>query len=492
MAFPKAAGAGSYSNNILSIHDEIIKPDFLMQAYEEHGGQFHTFMNILEMTGSHFPVKLGGNKSYKAFFNGWKTFYVTVNANVADPGVGNSVTITLSHDDHTNNGTRSYPRMGWGTLIPGTGAAPVEARIMTKDTSTNYAHTITLMPKKSTDNIGAISAGTRLFMTSPAKPYGTGQGVGVNTTEITREYFTQIFEENWGSDGDMLVQPTWVKIRNDGDELKGITAKELGDLEFRLDKGRGMAMWLGSEIDNPNMVMNATEAAYRDSSSKVGAGIQSTKGIWRWIYELGKTTTIASGAMVWDDMRDIKSHLISEATNAKQAAIVGGYARTQEIIDLVFDRNQGNGTDYTSKNVIAPMLKQRSSMGFRVREGWNAYFDFHSFTDSGITYLITEIADFSDPRTLGLSEFGWDNYAAIFPMGTVLASANSNEKKDRLLPTVGMAYVANMGYSRRLETWRTGAANGVYTNKQDEWNFHKRCQEGAFVANANQGYLIVT
>ena len=483
--FPSSAGAGSYTQNILSIHDDLVKPQFMMQSYEENGGQFNTFLNMMEMFGSYFPVK---NTTYEAFFTGWQTFYVTVLANVADPGAGNTLTFTLSVADHTDNGTRSYPRQGDNLIIPGTGPIQKTARVMSKVTTTNYAHTITLMPNALTDNIGALTAGDRLAFANDTKPYGSNQGQGINTTEIKRQYRIAIQEENWGAEGHVLAEPTWVPVRVNGKEHVGVVSKELANMEFRLDKKRGMAFWLGSEVTNPNMITTANETTYR-GDAVAGKQIAGTKGAARWINELGSTMSIPAGTMVWADQRDIKDYWIAQATASKVALVVGGHTKIQEWIDLVFDQNQGNGTDYTAKAVTS-MIKNRSNMGFLAREGWSAYFDFKSYTDSGITFVFAEIADFSDPRSLGLSDYGWNDYAVVFPYGTILTSPSSSATKDRPLPTIGMAYQSNLGYNRKREIWRTGAANGTFTNTNDSLNFHTRCNEGAFMANANQGIII--
>jgi hypothetical protein len=485
MTFPTAAGAGNYTQNILSIHDELVKPQFRQQAYEEHGGQFTTFLNMMEMFGNYFPVK---DTTYSAFFTGWVTFYLTCKTTVADPGAGNDLTFTLSVSDHTDSGTRSYVRQGDNMIIPGSGPVQKTARVMSVDTTTNYAHTVTLRPNALTDNIGSITAGTRLAFGNDTKPYGSNQGKGINTTEIKRTYSLAIQEENWGAEGHLLTQPTWVPVRVNGKEHVGVVSKELANMEFRLDKKRGMAFWLGSEVTNPNMITTANEQAYR-GDTEAGKQIAGTKGVARWINELGKTMSIPSGTMTWADQRDIKDYWVSQATSSKIALVVGGYTKIQEWVDLVAEKNQGNGTDYAAKKVTE-MMAMRKSQGFLPREGWDAYFDFKSYTDSGITFIFAEIADFSDPRSLGLSDYGWNDYAVVFPFGTILTSNTSNAKKDRPLPTMGMAYRSNMGYSRKYEMWMTGAADGVFTNTNDSKNWHKRCEEGAFVANANQGIII--
>jgi hypothetical protein len=488
MTMPSAAGSGNYTQNILSIHDELVKPQFRMQAYEEHGGQFTTFLNLMEMFGSYFPVK---DTSYSAFFTGWVTFYLTNKTTVADPGAGNTLTFTLSVDDHTNNGTRSYVRQGDNMIIPGTGAVPKTARVMSVDKTTNYAHIITLMPNSKADNIGSIAAGTRLAFGNDTKPYESNQGLGVNTTEIKRTYHLAIQEENWGAGGHLLTQPTWVPVRVNGEEHVGVVSKELANMEFRLDKKRGMAWWLGSEVTNPDMITNTNEQSYR-GDQEAGKQIPGTKGVIRWINELGKTMSITPGSMVWADQRDIKDYWVSQQTGSKVALVVGGHTRIQEWVDLVAEKNQGNATDYASKKV-KEMMAQRKSLGFLPREGWDAYFDFKSYTDSGVTYIFVELNEFSDPRSLGLSEYGWNNYAVVFPFGTITTSNTSNAKKDRLLPTMGMAYLSNMGYSRKYEMFYSGSANmprGRNTNTNDSKNWHKRCHEGGFVANGNQGIII--
>lgn len=481
--FPSTAGSGSYTQGVLPLHNEFIEPQYLSKMYELHGGQFNTILNMFETFGSIFPVK---DTTFGAWFKGWRTFYLTVKSAVSDPGVGNPATFTLTPSDHTNNGTRTYVRPGETVYIPNTGIIPVEARVADIDTSTNYAHTVKIIPVDGSKNIGALSAGTTLAFGAGSKPVGSGQGEGINYTEILRNFNLRIIEEQYGAEGHLLTQPTWTTMMNNGMEKQGIIIEELATTEFRFRRKAGLACLIGDEATNPNLVTSASEQSYRNDSSQ-GNQIFGSKGVLNWATELGRSDIIGEGNMVWDDFRAMSRYDRAQAVGTTKAVIFGGNRRINEMIDLVRSRNQGNGTDYTKKSVDSFVSSQQSK-GILVPEGFSANFDFESMTDGRVTTYFVELSDFTDSRSFGLADYGGTNWAIRFPLGNITNKAINNMEMDRPLPTLGMAYQSNMGYNRYAEVWPTGGAGGdfTYTNDIDRKNWNYRGTVGPFVAQAEQ------
>ena len=476
--------AGSLNNvKFASIHDSIIEPQYYNQMIQEHPDQYSTFYDFLMMMGSDIAVK---DDPYRVFYDGWKWEYITVKSNVADAGAGNAATITLSAGDHNSDGT-SFPRIGQSVKISKGGGKIVHCRIMDKDDTTDpAAHTITIRPSVDTETIGAITAGTKIAFGAITAAYGSGQPNGLYSGEIERQYGMSIFEETFEIEGHLIPKPTWVYLESANGGKGGYLAKEIADTEFRLMKGKGLDLMFSQEDDNASFVMGSGEQSV--FGGRTGAAIPNTKGLWHWAYELGTTDPIAVGGFTMSTFDDMKQHLINEGISSGTVMIMGGHTRIQEISNVIQSENAANGTDYT-RGVIEDAQKfRKDKYGFYTRGGWDATFDFKSVTRGNIKFVLLEINDFSDPKTLGLSDYGFNNNFIAFPVGVERVATTMGGSKI-WTPNVSIMHIANNGYSRKSEIWAIGGANGTYNTNLDKVAYNYRCHEGMLAMRANQYYL---
>jgi hypothetical protein len=92
---------------------------------------------------------------------------------------------------------------------------------------------------------------------------------------------------------------------------------------------------------------------------------------------------------------------------------------------------------------------------------------------------------FNDQKTLGAVGQEFPDIAMVIPVGNV-----AEGKTKMMVPSLRMNYLEGKGngYSRDMEEWLTGGANGVYNTTTDEINMHYRAHRG-FEGFAGNRYL---
>jgi len=472
MAIPAyVASPGDYT--IMSAHDYIKQPQKLMEVYAQHGLQYNNFYNWFRMMNRVLPVK---SNTWSGFEKGWVHTYITTTGNVASPGQGNPVTLTIAAGDHQDGKTYANP----GDIVGFAGADLVQGRIMYKTTTNSTAHTITIEPIRATDTIPAVTSGTQIGIWSFAAGMGTGSPEGHLTFPVERTFKTQTFKEALSFEGQELIPQLWfTSYAADGRTINGYWSDMYFDTEYRFALKRGNAYMLGKDNTNTGLVVSATEAARWSGSPGSGNPIQTTKGLLTWGAELGSSNEIDVGDFAMTDFEDMGVYYKSQKVASDVIAVFMGYKRHNELNTVLKNYTTYSGVDWT-KNQI-----QRLE-GHEAVDAFVATFNFNGCDHAGIKWMFTTLDDLSDPRTFP-SAYKMDEWMFAVPI------ANSKDAKTgEVLKNIAIRYPENYGYSRLNEKGIFGGAGGGfrYTTDVDSKTEWLRSEEGFQMFHANQVYII--
>lgn len=446
--------SGIYTENIMSLHD-VFKPQHIPTLFSRFEEQYMPTFSFLRGLGREMPV---ANDTWYAHEENWYNRVILTTGSVADPGAGNAATLTLASSDHDSKGN-SFPRVGDIVSIPGT---YVQARIMSKDTSTPSAHTITIKPIRAADNIGAISSGTTISITNYAKAAGMGQPAGTVVGTTKRTFQAQIFAETIGAEGSQLVNERWYKVTDNNKNVVGWYSPGYMRGEYFMALRMDGAFWWGVESDN------WTETTHTGSTNDG----KTTKGVFPWVKELGKQLTYTSGSFGITDLREVGLYLKSQGVTSGVVILFVGTKFHHELEDATKDYVDGNGTDFTrvEKTVFKGNRELSLSMNITV------------ITIGGITFIIKPMDAWSNPTTFGATGYDLDEYALWMPL-----SKYKDPESGKLTNNIEYRYRAMGNYSRRYETWRVaGAGGGLYVSEIDEENTYFRSHMGLQFVKVNQ------
>lgn len=457
----------------VSIHDDIIKPEMLRDMIKEHPEELNTFNSLLSLFGYKIPVQ---GERFSAFFKNWTWDYVT--ETVGWSAGGTTGTLTIGGSDVANNS--SFPRIGDTIFIKdATSGSYVQAAITNK-TPAGATCTFDFVTVDGS-TLPAVAASTPIGVASYAAPYGGATPTGRNSSEIIRHYNLQIFADSFSAQGHLKDPLTFVQFVDAyGNPHPSLFSREVADAQFRLEKGIGAQFMFGYQDDGSLTASSAMTSAYGGDASQP---IKLTKGLWQHGVALGATDAIPIGGFTLATVMDIRDHYINQGYGNSIANILGGYRRIGEIEDALLAANYNTGIDYKKE-----LFGAAEGIGLKPRDGWEISFSFKGFEYAGMKIMLTELADFSDPRLMGQLDFQYN--AIVMPMGTnVLAKVNGSSRR---LPMVARLYKQQGAYSREMEIWYDGGAGGnfTYTNNLDYQRVNYRAHQGLFVAGANALYLI--
>lgn len=445
--------SGIYTEQIMSLHD-VFMPQHIPELFSRFDAQYMPSFEFIRGLGREMPISAD---SWYAHEENWYHRTILTTGTVSDPGAGNQAVVTLAASDHDSNGN-SYPRVGDIISIPGTF---VQARIMSKNTTTPTAHTITIKPVRAADNIGAIASGTTLAITNYAKAAGMGQPSGTVVGTTKRTFWTQIFAETIGAEGSQLVNERWYKVLNKEGGVVGWYSPGYMRGEYLMALKQDGAFWWGVESDN------WTETTARGS---VNNG-RTTKGVFPWTSELGKTINYTAGAFALTDLRQIGLYLKSQGVTSGVVILFEGAKLNNEIEDAT-KTFTGVGTDYTRVEQTLFKGNRELSLSMNIKV----------ITIGGITFILKPMDVWSNPMTFGASGYNLDQYGLWMPL-----SKYKDPETGKLTDNIATRYRALGSYSRRYETWRVaGAGGGLYVTDIDETNTYFRSHIGLQYVKVNQ------
>lgn len=454
-----SAVSSIYTEKIMSMHD-VFKPQHIPQLMSRYGEQFMPMFQLFRSMGKEYPI---ANDTWCGHEENWYHRTITNKTLSAAGAAGAAVTITLATADHDSNGN-TYPRVNDIITIPGTW---VQAIITAKNTSSPTAHTITIKPLLSTQNIPEIAANTVLAITSGAHGAGTGQPAGTVVGTTKRTFTAQIIKETIGAQGSQLVNERWYTILDDNRSVKGYYSPGYSRGDYL------MALKMDGAFTWGVVANNVTETA--DDGSTVN--VKTTRGVFPWVQALGKTFEYTPGSLDIDDLDAVGLYLKSQGLTSGVVMVLAGAKLLNDIDKAVKDYVDGTGTDLTRVENVLWKGNREVSLSLNIK----------IITKGGITFIFKPMDVWSNPVTFGADGYNLDQYGLIIPL------SKFRDPVDKvMLDNIATRYRAMDGYSRRFETWRVaGAGGGQYVSAIDAERTYFRAHIGLQMLKVNQMGMFV-
>jgi len=191
-----------------------------------------------------------------------------------------------------------------------------------------------------------------------------------------------------------------------------------------------------------------------------------------------------TGAYTKDNFDVIKFLLASQGVGSGRVNFLYGQELGLGIENsgLEFIREFSGGTD----------LKTMADVGFIMK----------SFTKNGITNILTEVPEFSNPTMYGANGYNFETLGMIFPDAKVTAGMNSYDMSGRSMGAyekkplnhVTMGYLNNNGENRKMIVGDAAGVNGLgykFTNEYDASTWYMLSEMMVFLLALNQTILVL-
>lgn len=467
----------TYMNEAMWSTYDIGKPQVATELFKRYGYEGTNFLGLMRTLSREEPV---ANDTFYAYEDNRFIDDIVVLADVADPGVGNDISFVLAPAklDALNN---FFAREGFAVTIPGT---EVQAHIYDIDVTTPTAPIITLKPVRSTDNIGALTAGTTLSITNGAWAAGTGQPDPVTKGPIKRQYWSQIFKESAGTEGTQLANQKWYDMDSFGNDQKGYYNPAVMEMENRLAVIEDGAYLFGVDATN----LSLTTTTRRNSTNT----IRYTKGVIPWTRELGWTMPYTAGSFDIDDFDDMGLYMLSQGVTSDAVMTCIGQRLSNDMeAEMVSWISANSNTDFTS-------VKKRyfeNSMDPGAKGDLNDYaldIGFSMIRKGRYTYLLKSMTNFSNPKTYGNTGYDMDQYGLALPL-----SQGKDAVSKTKMYNFTSKYRAYNGTSRKYVMFALAGAgniipgsNGVSVDDVDEIRVGVRTHHGFQGTLMNQSIMM--
>lgn len=422
------ASAGIRNEQVVSIFD-YLEPQYWNEVGARYGYQFDGIYQVLRALERETPVAADEWYAYEE--NRYQRSITCYDVSTASPEAGGSVIVTLPTAEHEMTGKASFPRVGEMVLTKD----EIPCFISAKSTAVDYAHTITITPFSSTDDLGDLHT-EKLIIFSGAKAAGMGQPDSTRVGKTRRKFVAQIIPESIGQEGTQFVNQEWTRAIDDGRDYNGWYNPGLMLAEYRLNRKIDGAFTWGKE--NTSKI---TQTTGRGAVNYV----KTTKGVVPWITELGKQMTVTPGAFDIADLDEITLYQKQQGVTSGVGLILEGPEIAIDIRNATKDYIDGNGTDYTK--VINSMFGGNEARAMSI--------NFKVLNLGDFTYIRKEVPAWSDPTAYAETGFNMPKYAVIMPL-----ESYKDPESNEIMPNIASRYRALGNYSRRFEVWHDGAAGG--------------------------------
>jgi len=438
------------------------KPQVANTLFQQHGDQFLPLFQILRSMGRETKVS-------SSTWNAYEDQYIVENfqekTGWVDPGAGNTVTLTLHANDIDANGN-SYPRDKAIIDMPN----GTQGRLSNKAVGPGPAFdtTFTLTPVDNTQTLGAIAAGTYLWISSNASADGTGSIAPAARGAVKRTYYTQIIKEQVGAEGGQLANAVWFDHFENGGTIDGWWTPMTMDLDYRHACAIDGAFWTSQEN---------TGGALTETSSVSGAAnpIYTTQGLFPAAKARGLTYN-HGGVISVPDFQAWETYLVRQRVTNKNAMILGGLTVAQAIINSMVTYLKNTAVDYTDV----------TNSVFGGDAGLMASMNFNVIKTSKFNFMVKVNENFSNPKTFGTTGYLYDEKGVIIPLTRPIDPVSGNAMNN-----IEVKYKGLGDYSRRFKVYSLvggGAAkdNEVAVTDVDGKHTFQQAELGLQIAKANQ------
>lgn len=318
------------------------------------------------------------------------------------------------------------------------------------------------------ESIPVVSATDIIIITGNAHQEGTNQPES-QARRINRYVNDmQIIKESNKTTGTALGEEIWVEVEGLNGQMGYLYYYKGQEDAYKSCRNlREMAMVTGKKVTN------TTLATLQPTLTK-------TEGLIPFIQNYGNTTTYnAITGITKQDFQTMVTDQLDKYRGAKENAVYSGIVLRMGIDNFVSVEMQNGGVQYGA---------------FAGGKDQYVNFSFSSFAMQGYTLHLKTYDAFNYKNMLGAAGQTYNQSAMVIPMENTVASFGSAGKKESVA-SLRMNYVsqekAGGSYSRLWEEWKTGAANGTYTNQNDSLEINWRSHFG-FEAFAPGRYVWVT
>lgn len=262
-----------------------------------------------------------------------------------------------------------------------------------------------------------------------------------------------ILDDTYAASGSAHADQTWIRV-------KGVDGKE------------GWVWTYKGELDARNRFENYCELMKLVGTQTVaagtleGRGYSGTRGYLQDLetYSGRFEANFSSTTVDDDDLRAMAKHL-NKYRGARENAMYLG-------IDLY------NKLETAIAAKLAYYSAGQNFGAFNNDENVFVNLGFQSIQVSGYRFAFKAFDLFNHPKLLGTPNLNYSWWGFVMPM-----ASSPDPKTGDMLPALRTRYRAMGGYSREMEHWLTGGANGVYTNNVDGVFYNYRAEVG-FEASA--------
>jgi hypothetical protein len=443
------------TENYISTVDFINKRNIDPKLYEKYPGQ--GIIKLWDITGRKSETT---NPKYEWAEEDSIFKPITVSANVAAPGAGNTLTITIASADHDSTGKRSYPRKHQTVIMPNKKVGQITA----KSTAVDNAHTITIKPLRSTDDLGAVLASDKIIVYGNAFPEGSDQADGLTAVPLTYSNVAQIMKEDYKITSTQDKTIAWFEVEGkDGEKAFKWGIKGEKDTFRRFQTYVGLTMLVGEKAD----------ASYTNGDGEV---TRTTQGLLPFVRSGGNT--FAATGFTMTSMDNLIKKL-DKQKGAKENLFLGGIDIMTNIDNMLTAAMKNDVSNYEffgapgSANKVDEK-RQRAAM-----------FGFDHFKKSSYTFHFQTLPEFNEDGLLGTAGYGYSNTAVIIPTDKRAVTVNGVRTEDFAL---SIKYMPGRDY----EHWVTGGGTGlkIKTGTVDQIVTSYRCEKGFQGIGANRFAII--
>jgi hypothetical protein len=447
----------------LDLVQNLHKPEIDSEFVRRYGDQNLT--GFMEMQGYMNPVSA---IEYTHFEDDW--LHETVHVQAQGPNAQNVTVPLIAQDSFTIESVNSPYYQTIPATAPGT---------VTTDAYTPRDQDIIMFPNRvlalvtnvSGANFDAtpLQAGTAIPTTTTSdeivvigNAHAEQSGQPLSRNGRVNRYTNNLMikkSTNTVSGTEAGVQ-TWIEVPDKNGRMGYLWYFESGYQEYRRFMNEcEMTMLLGEKITNP--VLAGTPG---QETTTV------TEGLLPFIENNGNIINYSSitGFTLADLDNAVKT--LDREKGAKENTIWAGINLSLGMDDTFLNLMQDGAISYGAFN-----FNQDAAVNLQFSSVKRGNYVFHKKT-----YDL-----FNDQKTLGAVGQEFPDIAMVIPVGNV-----AEGKTKMMVPSLRMNYLEGKGngYSRDMEEWLTGGANGVYNTTTDEINMHYRAHRG-FEGFAGNRYL---
>jgi len=456
--------ARGFTEQWLSLYDAELEPQVWPELYQKYGQGFGIF-DCLTVAGQTFNVK---SDDIKAFEEGALVRPVKLNASgiTAMTSAGDAISFTLATTEYDTDGN-CYLRAGDTIIIPSKfmSGQDTPAEFLVTSVGASGAACAATPLDASAQITSTVTASSYLMVGATRYARGTAQPTARSRGLYSRTFETGISKESMHLEGGQVMQATYrAKMKNGGE---GLINRYQAETEFALNSQLNSALLVSDDNDN-----SVTQTAHSTASNAV----QSTVGIWNWLDSLGQKLNYAVKISL-PDLYTAKELLRSQGVVETEVLFGMGdkLSRGVETLGLDFIKEYSGGSN---------LMDGMQSIGIRPNR----------ITIGNVTFVLKELAGFTNPATFGTDADYWGNAGFMIPMSNVTVKSSDIavagiEGGKIVIPNVALGYVNNEGENRTRIIQDVAGVNGIglkATHAYDDYHFYMLTEYMLVAMQVNQ------